>query len=664
MLGRVGGVSVCRSVHEGGRRCSCTPHSRALANQNRAVARAKRRTIADRASVIGGPALAEAVIKLPPSRLSAFLIAADQSRPGTLDEFASDLGSLPGIHNMVMEDRRETHSEFGKANNSGKLDQHAISQVQSAVLEFDKARLEDGEDLSMHERARLEKSIATRSRAIELGLLDGKTMTKERAKDLSPEQREFYASLTPDELPSLVDVQGRVSRAFWERHLNEANFRTESRKPSQGLSLVDEDGVPKTLSGILAEHPGKQVRLADDLILGRDADGSITLKDLYNGNTTVTAQGYMRASEALARLPRVTGVSMPDPASSTAQRLIDTKFLDPSTRVGANHVKTLKAGAAQAMFNSGVPVNIGEDGKAPWQNHRYLARAGLAKGTVSEMTPRIEGYEMDGHARVAKMVKDERLAATAENLGVKLTTDTETRNGSLRTVPAAAYRGPISTEARAAAVFGGFRVRSDKGKSTPPESQTVASIPVSAFGARTVEGASSSERRITMGLGDTSIDAANRLVRNISNPETIGNDAHVAVARLEDSFRAARLLSGHKPTVVNATSRVPARWNVATDGDYLDTIFSVGSRVDTAGYVTGGANGSEADSNLNSSNGPGQFRVQYLSTGHITRGNGESYIGHGVGFRVHSIDRSGDIPVVRMVQDDLVADVAAGSVSL
>ncbi|TXH10745.1 MAG: hypothetical protein E6R04_04615 [Spirochaetes bacterium] len=656
---------MCRSTHEGGRRCACTPHSRALANQNRAVARAKRRTLADRAGQFGGAALADAVIKLPPSRLSAFLIAADQVRPGTLDQLAGDMGTLPGIHNMVLEDRRERASEFGKANNSGKLDQHALAQVQEAVLEFDKARLDDGEDLSYGQRNALEHSIAVRSKALELGVLDGRTMTLERSKDLAPAQRDFYAALAPEDLPALVEVQGRVSRAFWERHLDEARFRTEARAATAGLSLHDDDGVPKTLSGLLAENPGRSVKLADDLILSRGKDGNITLTDLYNG-TTVTAQGYMRGTDALARLPRVTGISLPDKASSSAQRLVDTKFLDPTTRVGANHVKTLKAGAAQAMFNSGVPVNNGEDGKASWQTHRYLSRAGLARGTVAANTPRIEGYELDGHARVSRRIKDEKLAEVAAQMGRKLTTDTETALGSPRTAPAAAYSrsGPLSPDARAAAVRGGFRARSDKGKTAPVESTAARGVPVAAFSAVSKTPPSATSLRLGLGLG-VGLDTANRMVRNIANPETVSAADHVAVARLEDAFRNAKVMgSSSTPAVVNALARVPSRWNAAEDGDYLDSVFAAGSRVDTAGYVSGGLNGSAADTALNGATGPGQYKVQYLSNGHIEQGNGEAFIGHGVGFRVHSIDRTGDVPVVRLVQDDLAADIAAGNVTV
>lgn len=650
---------MCRSLSEGGRRCACTPYTRELANRNRSVARQKRAIVANRAAEFGGDELGSAIASLPPSRLTAFLIAADQSRPGTMHEFASDLGTLPGIHNMVVEDRRDRNSETGKANNSGKLDQHAIAQVQGAVLAFDKALLEDGEGLSASERERLERSIKVRERAIELGLLDGKTVTNARVKDMTPEQLDFYATIDPEDLPSLVDVQGRVSRQFWERHLEEADFVTEKRNASDGLRLYDDHGLPKTLEGLLNEHGGKAVKLSDDLILYRKADGQIVLDDKHN-RTQVAAQGFMRAEDALARLPRVTEVKLPTRSSSMAQRLVDEKFLDPTSKVGMNHINTLRAGAAQAMFSSGVPVNRGQDGKAPWQNHNFLSKVGLARPTVSHTTPRIEGYELSGHMRAAALVKEQAFRETAKAMGLRMTSDEETKHGSKRTVPAHAYRGPLKSPQRDAASRGGFRVRSEKSGTTAPEREALKSISDSVFRAAPPKDMHNlTDRTLGAGLAPL-VGEANRLIRYGANPETVGERAHVATAKLDEAFRTRRAVSHHSPTVVNAVATVPSSWDSA-DGDYLSKVFPTGSRVDTVGYTAGAVNGTAADT---SATGPRQYKVQYLSTSHLTQADGSAIIGDKTGFRVHSIDRSGTIPVVRMVQDDLAADLAAGNAKL
>ena len=651
---------MCRSLNEGGRRCACTSYTRNLANQNRAAARAKRRVVATRATEFGGEALGRAVSVLPPSRLTAFLIAADQTRPGTLHEFASDIGTLPGIHNMVTEDRRDHASVSGKANNSGKLDQHAIAQVQSAVLEFDKARLDDGEGLSGAERAALERSVNVREKAIKLGLLNGKTVTNARVKDMTPEQLDFYGSITPEDIPALVDVQGRVSRQFWERHLEEANFGTEARVPTDGLRLRDDNGIPKTLEGLINENPGKAIKLSDDLVLTRDDKGNIVLDDRFN-RTQVVAQGFMRAEDAIARLPRVTTVSLPNKASSTAQRLVDEKFLDPTSKVGDNHIKTLRSAAAQAMFNSGVPVNNGKDGKAPWQDHRFLATSGLARPAVSGSTPRIEGYELSGHVRAAMLIKENTFNETAKAMGVPLTTDKATKNGSPRTEPDARYRGSLKTPARDAASRGGFRVRSDRAGAASPESIAISGIPSDAFNsAPPADMVTLADRRLGAGLASQAGEA-NRLLRFNSNPETVGERAHVAVAKLDEAFRTRKAITHHNPTVVNSVATVPSSWDTAENGDYLSKVFSVGSRTDTVGYTVGAVNGSEADTDAA---GPRQYKVQYMSTSHLTQPGGGAVIGHGTGFRVHSIDRSGDIPVVRLVQDDFAADLASGNASL
>lgn len=653
---------MCRSRTEGGRRCACNEQTKALANHNRAVSRAKRRTIATRATAFGGAALGEAVASLPPSRLSAFLIAADQVRPGTLDEMAGDIGTLPGIHNMVTEDRRDTSSAFGKANNSGKLDPHAISQVQLAVLEFDKARLDDGEDLNGTERARLQRSIDVREEAVALGLLDGKTVSLARYEDMTPAQKGFYASIAPEDIPALVDVQQRVSRSFWDRHLNEADFGTEERTPTQGLSLYAENGVPKTLGGLLAENPGSAVKLSEDLILTRDAQGNVVLDDLHN-KTRVTAQPYMNARDALARMPRVTTVGLPQNASSAAQRLVDTKFLDESTAVGANHVKTLRAAAAQAMFSSGVPVNRGEDGKATWQRHRFLAEAGLARPVIREMTPRTEGYELSGHARVAMKAKEDEFANAAKSLGIPLPSDEKTVKGSVRSVPDARYRGPVKNISAAKA--GGFWPRSNAG-TTPPEAATAYALPDSVFDPAVTNSDAADHYTVAdsnLGKGLSShVGEANRLLRNGANPETVGDAAHVAVAKLHDVFTTRQAIKPHKPTVINAVASVPSSWR-EEDGDYFKKVFGSGYRVDTNGYVAGAVAGTDADSGSGAL-GPRQYKVQYLSTGHLTDADGSAVINTRTGFRVHSVDHTGDVPLVRLVQDDLAADVAAGNVTL
>lgn len=575
-----------------------------------------------------------------------------------MDEMAGDIGTLPGIHNMVTEDRRDTTSAFGKANNSGKLDPHAIAQVQHAVLEFDKARLADGEDLSGTERAKLERSIGVREDAIHLGLLNGETATLERYADMTPAQKSFYAGIEPEDLPALVDVQQRVSRSFWDRHLNEAEFGTEERRPTQGLDLYTDKGVPKTLGGLLSENPGAAIKLSDDLVLTRDAGGNVVLDDLHS-KTRVTAQPYMNARDALARMPRVTSVGLPQNASSAAQRLVDAKFLNEETAVGANHVKTLRQAATQAMFSSGVPVNRGEDGKASWQRHRYLAEAGLARPAIREMTPRTEGYELNGHSRVAMKAKEEEFASAASSLGLSLPSSDATTAGSRRSVPDARYRGPVKN--LSAAKAGGFWPRSNGGATTP-EAVAALAVPGSAF---SVAGKGDHHGVVDANLGRglaAHVGEANRMLRHGANPETVGDAAHVGSAKLHSAFLTRSAVKAHKPTVINAVAAVPSSWK-PEDGDYLSSVFGAGSRVDTQGYVAGSVAGTPADTGAGAC-GPRQYKVQYMSTGHLTDADGSAVIGTRTGFRVHSIDRSGDVPTVRLIQDDLAADLAAGNATL
>lgn len=648
---------MCRSVSEGGRRCACNQQ---LANDNRRLARSKRNLVAANAASIGGVELGEAVRNLPPSRMTAFVVAAGAASPDMVHKLTNGIdGNLPGIHNMVTEDRRETASEFGKANNSGKFDQHAIAEVQKAVLEFDKARLNDMDPRS-DDAAKLRRSCEVRGKAIELGLLNGETMTLKRAKDLSDEQRSFLANLNPEDIPSLTEVAGRVSRSYWDRHLAEANFVTEPRTSTPGLRLRDEHGVPKSLGALLAENPGKNIKLAEDLILSRGDNGEVILQDHATG-THVSAAGTTRAMDAIARMPRVVDVKLPDKASSMSQRLIDHKYLDPETRSGRTHRKTLMAAATQAMYNSGVPVNNGQDGKAAWQNHIFLANAGMARPSFREATPRIEGYEMDGFSRAALAIRDEEFAKTAKNMGVSLLTDKKTLAGSTRSEPDARYSGPVPREQRDAAERGGFRIRSQKASS--PERDAVLKAPVAAFSVV----APDLDRQVGI---DTAIGSdlsrkvgdANRVIRYGHNPETVGERPHIAKMALADAFRARKLAKPHAPTVINTTATLPSRWD--GDGDFLDTVFKPGARVDTKGYTEGTVNGSASDKSGGGACGPRQYKVQYISTGHLVQAGGDAVIADGAPFRVHSIDRSGAVPVVRMIQDDLAADLAAGAITL
>jgi hypothetical protein len=586
-------------------------------------------------------------------------MAADALIKGSKDELTAGLrGNLPGVHNMVTEDRRDRSSNFGKANNSAKLDQRALAEVQPAVLAFDKAVLDKGL-LPEEEAARLRTSIQVRERALQLKLLDGTLMNAERARDLTPEQKSFYANLRPEEAAALVEVQQRVSQNFWERHLDEARFVTEERKATDEHMLRDDNGLPKTLSQLLDENPGKAVKLSDDLILRRNDTGTIVIEDRFNG-TTVTSPGYLKAIDAMARLPRITDIKLPNGESSLAQRLVETKLLDPTTRQGLAHTRTLRAAAAQEMFASDVPVNRGEWGKALRQNHGFLSRAGLARGVARTDLARIEGIELDGHLRAAALVKDQRLKDVIDQFKYAVTTDKKTRNGSVRSVPAAQYSGPLRGRTDTVKK-GGFRVRAEK--TTTPESAVVRTMDPKAFNAGpTKDMVREMDRRLGEGLG-TMVYDANRLVRYGAHPEIVGEKSHVASSRLQDAFRKRSVFPAHKPTVVNSREIIPPTWDDA-DGDYLDRVFVPGSRVDTNGYVLGAVNKSAADAATRGERARRQYKVQYLSTDHISQDSGSAVIGKGVGFRVHSVDRTGDLPVVRLVQDDLAADMANGKASL
>lgn len=650
---------MCRSMPEGGRRCPCTAYTKSLANQNRAKARATRRLVATRAREFGGERFAAEVAMLPPSRLLPLTMAAEAMHRGAGDMLTEGLsGNLPGVHNMVTEDRRDRTSNFGKANNSAKIDQHAIADVQRAMLEFDKALLSKNV-LPEAQASRLERSVTVREEAVALGLLDGRTVNADRVQSMTPEQQNFYLSLRPEDAYGLVDVQQRVSQSFWERHLNEAQFTTEERKPLDDTVLRGQHGVPKTLGELLSAHPGQAFKLCEDLILRKNESGDIFIDDRANG-TTVKAPADMKALDAISRMPRITDIKLPNGDSSLSQRLVEQKFLDPTSKQGASHVKTLKSAATQAMFHSRIPVNRGEDGKALRQNHRNLAKAGLARATDRTDMARIEGFELAGHLKAAAIIKDAQFLKTVEDMKTPVTSDKKTRNGTSRSIPSTQYSGPLRGKT-SVVKRGGFKPRSEKGLS--PESAMVHTLDPKAFAAGPPKDMfKASDQGLGSGVAALAYDA-NRLERHGSHPETVGERSHLAAARLGEVFRINRGQSSHTPTVVNSRESIPAGWDPA-DGDYLDKVFTVGSRLDTSGYAVGAVNKSAADLATKGEKRPRQFKVQYLSTDHITQKDGTAVIGKDTGFRVHSVDRTGDLPVVRLVQDDLAADVANGKVAM
>lgn len=638
---------------------------RLAANANRVESRAVHGQVVDNARHILGNQAADAIAACSPNATAAIITTLEGANPELASQLRAGIHrALPGVHNMITIDRRSHHKRVhgdgadGTDENAGKNDPYSLARVQKAVLAIDEA-VADG--LPPAERNAVMDSVAVRANALSAGVLDGKTMDRERIANLTDEQKRFYANTDPADLLHLVSVQQRVDDAYFARHLNDATFVSSKRTPDAQVPLLTDKGVPRTLSDMLKNtERGDKVRLAEGLSVYRNAAGDYLVEDTVNG-VTLPASGFMRGSQVIDRLPVIDDIDLLK-SSGMGQRLVDQELLDPTSPRGRAHTRALRAAAITNMWNSGTPVNHGENGKASWQNHTFLVNMGVGAPSGTGITRRA-GMTVAGHYNARKAVLDDSFAALAKAQGVPRCDAEHTASGAARTVPARNYAGDIPTPLRELAKRHGYNPRSFKKGVRAPEAAAATGLDRSLFetepGQSAYTAADARNPQVMARAADLA-NAANVLARRGRHPDLAGDMSFTSKAELEDAFRVQSLAPRAKPIPVVAFDGVPRDWDDSR-GDYLDTVFAPGSRVDTKGYTVGAMNGSPAARRT----GPGlrkrPFRVKYLTTTAALTPDGSAIIDDGAAFRVHSVDRNGDVPTVYLVSDDYAADVAAGA---
>lgn len=650
-------------------RCDCkwTPEvkerKRLQANANRVEARAIHRQYESNARHLLGDAAGSAIGSLTPRELVPLTMALEGSNPELAQRLREGIHrNLPGVHNMITIDRRSHHKGAdGTDVNEGKSDPYALAGIQKAMLAIDESAAMDATD-SGTVNAILE-SVGVRRDALEAGVLNGRPMTKERIANLTDEQKAFYANTNPKDLLHLVSVEQRVDDAFFSRHLNDATFHSRKRSPDAQVPLLTDKGVPRTLSDILKDTPrGSKIRLAEGLTVYQRADGSYWVEDADN-NVTLPASGFMRGSQVIDRLPVINDITV-DRSTGASQRLVENDLLDPTSPRGRAHTRALRQAAVTNMWNSGVPVNHGENGKAQWQNHKFLTNMGVGVPLSTGLTRRA-GMNVQGHYNARKEVLDEGVRARLDAMGRTYLTEDKTPSGSPRTTPHRAYNGDLGKEARELIKRQGYNPRTFKKGTSAPEAVAATNIDRSKFdtapGDKAFNAADARTATLTATTAADMARAANAFARLGRHPDLGGDYAFTSKAALEDVFRTQRQIPRTEPVPVVTYDSVPAKWDDAVDGDYLDTVFKPGSRIDTKGYTVGAVNGSEAAKR----SGPGirrkPFQVKYLARSVALVPGGTAIIDDAAGFRVHSVDRSGDVPTVYLVSDDYAADVASSA---
>lgn len=645
------------------RRCTLNTHQKQEANRRRVQNRAIHNARVEGSKAIYGEATASALKKIPPRATYAFYLAMNSVDPRRASKFAGLVPKFPGRQNMIIEDTRDHSSDFGvkQMGNNEKYEPGAIYAIQRAVLEADR---DAASRLPADQREARLAALKIREDALNLGLLDGKPYNKSR--EFNDDQKKFLSLLTGDDLSVLGEVPQRVYDDVFMRHLKEADFTTELRSTQGCVALSGTDKGPHyTLEELYKDnHAGhdKGVPLAEGLVLRRATDGGFELYDT-DLNIAHPAHGYQRGIDAVALCPKFTDVSLPRNArgrevpTSVGQFSTERSLLDKDSAKGISHRKQLLAAASTAAYASGVAVNAPGDGRDERRQHVYLAKAGLGVLPDEDYHTRTEGFLLKGIAEAAMRTKREQVARLADDLGVQITKADRTANGNPRTSVGQRYNGDLDTDALKAVRHSGFSPRVER-STRVPEVDAALKVPVEAF-----DNASTSPRDgIDMEFGGKAaklVNEANRLARNGAHPERVPVDAHVSMLELEDAFHARALNPDDSPVVVSAVSTVPRGWDSETDGDFFDKVLSKGTRLDTVGYVRGAANGTDAAKVRESAARDNQYVVKYLTTSSLRDSDDAVVVGDKTRFIVHSVDRSGSVPVVYMVQDDYAADLAA-----
>lgn len=655
---------MCRAITEGGRRCPHDARKVELARRNRAYSRKTHRQVVTRLKGYGMDETASAVAALTPNKLPVFLLAAESTIPGILNDVRGSR-RLPGVHNMITEDVRDRTSPEGKDLNALKFDPMAVESVQSALYELDKYAVEGGSD-DWSRVSRLRTGLDVRKRALDAGIFshaDPATLTDEQRA----EREWFYQNTSSADLSALTEVQQRVSDQFYRNHLESMKPRTRQRRPSD--ELVAAERANKGMTTVSELLKGRdEVDLGDGVVLTRNGAGSNVVK--VEG-MILPIDGDERASDVLRRIPKVSDLGITDDSALLGQTLVSHKYLSPDNPVGRNHIAALKREVIRRTLAGGSTPSDGDtgitEGKRSWFTTDAAASIG-AKGDYS-IAPRTEGFLLGKHLKAKRDAMNEVAERGRQRFGIPEGLGTSTTWTGNSKPKLGNYSGPVPTEERDAAQRHGWMLRSPK---TVGQVGNVSDqIPEKVFhqaAAATrivpewekaldprhrpvvreqIESPVSEELRSRP--ADVLVGQANLVARNGRNPESVPTDSLVAKSILDTAFAQRDMFARHTPTASTAFASVPKGEDPVT---WLNKVFVKDAAVSTNGYTIT----SPPDTPTPPSARPGTYRTRYLSGDGIKVSDSQTILGHRETFRVHHVGDEDGMPTVYLVSENAIVD--------
>lgn len=653
------------------RRCPVTDQSRAAASARRQENRVTMRTVSSNVRSQLGPASATAVSALAPSMLSNLMVSLEAVVPGISTELLrSSSGALrrvPGMHNDVFSEVRETSNPAAQRINGGKFDPLAVTKVQLASALCERDLITDGAIIDPIEASAELDRVETRIDAIASGAI--KAPPPGTTFDQLPDRvQQFYRRHTLDEVGALTAVAQRMSDKLFEDVTEQANVAATPRSMTPLVDqLASAQTRPLTVADLIngahnaGADPAAGVEIATGIKLCTGATGTSVVVD----GLRLPVDADSRIDDVVARIPAVDFDQFTRvPAggnSSGLNAVVQSVMVGKSPRAQSMRLAARRRIIERTFYGDtamSYAVNSRGDASLLSGKARAHTAAALASRAHSSrhgadaqaQTSRTEGFDLARHLRFTRAARHEFVTTRIPDalLAPRLPEATLKR-----------YAGAVSAEDRDAAARSGFRVRHRANtldadypgarQSLKVDWDAVSPVPVDPPGK-----ALCPEHADVRGDGAAMVAAANQIARSGRNPELAGAPALLADAKLASAFEVFKVARprDHTPRVLTATHPVPAQYR-GREADFISDVFPAGGAFTTSGYTLARQDGA-------SRGGAGRVRVRYY-TGDGMPIAGGHIIETGTTFRVLSAQISSDGTVdVKAVADQVAASATAG----
>lgn len=636
------------------RRCPVDGHARAAASARRQENRVTVRTVAANVRSAAGAAAAHAVAGLPPSLLSNLLVSLEAVEPGISTRLLrSDCGALrrvPGMHNDVFSERRETAGAAARLNH-GKTDPLAVTRVQLASALCERELVASGAVLDPGEAAAELGRIDTRLDAIASGVVGAGAPTV--PYDQLPQRaRDFYRRHSIDEIGGLTAVAQRISDRLFEDVTEQARVAAAPRPRSELVErLAAAQTRPLTVADVLAAA-GDRAEIADGVVL---VGGPAVLVE----GLRLPVDGDARVDDVLGRIPAVDFTQVPDGLNACGlNHAVQSLLVSDSPRAKAVRLAAHRRIIERTFYgDTAMSYAAGPDGgtrllagKARAHTAERLAsrpHSSRHGADAAAQTTRIEGFELSRHLRRARAAREE-FAATRIPAALRAV--------RAREAPLKRYAGPVPAERREAAARAGFRVRHRDNTIDADYPGARAKLVIDWDAAEPVPAAPPGralcpEHAQVRAGGAGMVAAANRLVRAGRNPELCDAGTLLAETKLASAFTVFRAIRGERaPKVLTATHPLPPAYR-GRESQFIAEVFPPGGAFTTSGYTLARSDGAAGG-------GPGRVRVRYFTSDAMPVTGGH-IIDTAATFRVLGAGVAADGTVeVRAVADQVAAQAA------